>query len=86
MVCGDGNECTAGDHCQAGACVGQTQTNGTRCDDGNRCTADTGDTCVGGVCQGGAARSCSGLGLTSAQCEPSDGLCCGTSGSQQLCR
>ena len=35
--CDDGNLCTIGDHCQAGACV---PTGGIDCFDGNLCTAD----------------------------------------------
>src|SRR5919201_3632035 len=81
MVCSDGNECTAGDHCKAGVCLGETLANGTPCDDGNLCTADTGDMCIGGICDGGAAKDCSTAGLSGALCEPSDGLCCGRSAS-----
>ena len=77
MLCSDENECTAQDHCQAGVCVGQTLADGAHCDDGSRCTADAGDMCVAGECVGGAMNTCSTSGLTSAECEPSDGLCCG---------
>jgi hypothetical protein len=37
--------------------------------------------CLSGVCQGGTSRSCTGR----AQCEPSDGLCCG-GGNGSTCR
>jgi len=44
LPCDDGDACTTGDVCTAGACAGTP----LDCDDGNPCTADT---CVGGVCQ-----------------------------------
>ena len=67
--------------------LGLTLADGTRCDDGDRCSADTGDMCLGGVCLGGTARDCSTSGLNGAQCEPSDGLCCGkVPGNGYACR
>jgi|GEM_PF-2439223 len=42
--CSDGNPCTTGDHCEAGACAAGTA---IACNDGNPCTTDT---CSGGSC------------------------------------
>ncbi len=42
--CDDGNECTIGDLCKAGVCVGSAPKS---CDDGNGCTTDTCDTATG---------------------------------------
>ncbi len=42
--CSDGNPCTTGDRCQAGACVAGTA---ITCNDGNPCTTDV---CSGGSC------------------------------------
>ncbi|RME22011.1 MAG: hypothetical protein D6806_13640 [Deltaproteobacteria bacterium] len=36
--CDDGQECSTGDHCANGVCVGETTLD---CDDGNPCTEDT---------------------------------------------
>ncbi|MFQ5478157.1 MAG: hypothetical protein ACE5E4_06030 [Candidatus Binatia bacterium] len=64
--CDDGNVCT-NDSCDPGiGCVNQP--NASACDDGNLCT--TNDTCVGGVCVGGAPLDCSdGNVCTSDSCD-----------------
>jgi len=49
LACDDGNPCTTGDVCAAGACSG-TPADGIPCDDGESCTSP--DVCVGGVCTG----------------------------------
>ena len=46
LACEDGNECTTGDVCAAGACVAGAPLN---CDDGNVCTDDSCDAGVGCV-------------------------------------
>ncbi len=47
----------------------QGKPDGTPCDDGNVCT--TGETCLGGVCQGGSAAACDdGNGCTDDACDP----------------
>src|SRR5262249_11402945 len=42
-TCDDGNACTNGDHCSAGACIGTT----INCDDNNICTEDNCNTVTG---------------------------------------
>ncbi len=44
LVCDDGNNCTAGDYCTGGNCIGGTT---TTCDDLNVCTTDACDTKTG---------------------------------------
>ena len=51
----DGNACTT-DVCGGGLCTHPARPNGTACDDGLFCTVT--DTCQGGVCSPGPARSC----------------------------
>jgi len=46
-ACDDGNQCTAGDTCLSGICVGTAVPDGTVCDDFNDCTNDS---CQGGTC------------------------------------
>lgn len=43
-TCDDGDQCTIGDHCEGGACVGTGPAN---CDDNNACTDDTCDAVLG---------------------------------------
>ncbi|MBI5490363.1 MAG: hypothetical protein HY905_23705 [Deltaproteobacteria bacterium] len=56
--CADANECTD-DVCDAGVCRNVLLAEGTACNDGQFCNVD--ETCVGGVCGGGAPRDCSGV-------------------------
>ncbi len=56
-------------------CSNPPRTNGTTCDDGNRCTQT--DTCQGGICTGGnpvacaAENQCHDIGM----CDPATGVC-----------
>jgi hypothetical protein len=71
--CDDGNPCTQ-DSCAKGNCSHAPTSGG--CDDGDACTA--GDTCVGGACKGGAAKTCDdGKPCTADSC--SKGTCKHTS-------
>ena len=45
--CNDANQCTSGDTCVAGACVGSALPDGAACDDFNDCTDES---CQGGTC------------------------------------
>lgn len=65
--CDDGNDCTAGDRCQAGNCVGSAVADGATCDDGNACTQP--DRCQAGSCSGG---STCGDGIVQLGCEQCD--------------
>jgi cysteine-rich repeat protein len=47
-ACDDGNDCTAGDTCLSGRCVGTVRPDHAACDDGNNCTS--GDECEQGIC------------------------------------
>ncbi len=67
LSCDDENQCTSGDICLSGACVGTPSVNGTSCDDGNTCT--TPDTCQAGVCTGS---SMCGDGVIQTSCEECD--------------
>lgn len=74
-ACNDGNQCTAADTCQSGACVGTALADGNSCDDSNSCTLL--DRCMGGMCAGTACLS--GLPCLNAlggQCRDSGGGSC----------
>ena len=64
IACDDGNSCTVGDVCAAGACGGTLAADGAACDDGRLCTPV--DTCSAGVCVGEAvpATTCIGPAYT----------------------
>jgi hypothetical protein len=48
-ACDDSNDCTAGETCSSGSCIGGQPTNeGQACDDADGCTSGT--TCSAGVC------------------------------------
>lgn len=65
-ACSDGNDCTAGETCLNGTCLGgQAANNGGACDDQNGCTSGT--TCSNGVC--------GNAGSTISQCIDGD-MCC----------
>ena len=70
LACLDGNSCTD-DLCDAAAgCV--FSPNGDGCNDGNACTLN--DTCGGGSCVGGAAKTCNdGNSCTIDSCNPGSG-------------
>jgi len=82
-ACVGGNPvvCTALDQCHdvgtcdplTGTCSNPNKTDGTACNDGNKCTS--GDTCQGGVCQGGAAAICpqSSNPCLTVVCDPAQG-------------
>jgi hypothetical protein len=53
-ACSDGNDCTAGETCLNGTCLGgQAANNGANCDDQDGCTSGT--TCANGTCTGAAS-------------------------------
>lgn len=69
--CDDGNPCTS-DTCNAEQRCVHAATSGGVCDDGDDCTL--GDSCLEGICRGGAPRDCSdGNQCTDDSC--SDGAC-----------
>ena len=73
--CGDGNVCT-NDACQptTGECVHPPVTDGTGCDDDDRCTLD--DACRAGVCTGGGGPDCDdGDPCTEDGCDGETGEC-----------
>jgi Fibrinogen beta and gamma chains, C-terminal globular domain len=74
--------CTASDQChqvgscdpQTGACSNPQLANDAACDDANACTLT--DTCLSGVCVGGAPKVCTGTQCTDAgTCDPQTGAC-----------
>jgi hypothetical protein len=70
LSCDDGNVCTDDSCNPASGCVHTNNTN--PCDDGNACT--TGDTCGGGICNGGPPPNCDdGDVCTDDSCNPSSG-------------
>jgi len=68
--CDDGSKCSAGDHCNAGLCVGMAK---VTCDDSNACTSDNCDPLKG--CQHGKANCDDGNACTLDQCDPKTGQC-----------
>lgn len=71
-ACDDQSACTEGDHCEEGACVGDSIE--AQCDDGNECTDDSCDPSVGCINQNNAAACDDGDGCTvDDQCQ--DGAC-----------
>ncbi|HOX42296.1 MAG TPA: proprotein convertase P-domain-containing protein [Myxococcota bacterium] len=77
--CADADPCT-NDTCNEGTdtCAHAAVANGTACDDGAWC--NIGETCTGGVCGGGVARTCSdGNQCTSDSCNDATDACVNTS-------
>src|SRR5262249_40908525 len=83
-TCTGGNPviCQASDQCHdagtcdpsTGICTNLAKSNGTTCDDGNKCT--TGDTCQSGTCTGTAVVcTASDRCLNAGTCDPSIGQC-----------
>jgi hypothetical protein len=69
VVCGPTTckQCDPG----TGTCTGANKTNGTACDDGNKCTMV--DMCTGGTCKGGSPVTCA---VPECQtCNPASGVC-----------
>jgi len=74
VQCDDGNPCTF-DFCdETGSCNSVAGPGGGGpCDDGNPCT--TGDTCIGGGCQGQPISCADKSSCTEDACDPADGSC-----------
>jgi hypothetical protein len=72
--CPDGNQCTSDTCDEAGdACLNPMLTDGTACDDGLYC--NTGETCTGGACMGGATPCGDGNVCTMDVCDESANSC-----------
>jgi len=69
-----GDQCNTGDCANVGGCFKVPVTNGTICNDNNKCTVN--DKCQGGKC-GGDAKNCSGLNdaCNTGKCNASTGSC-----------
>ena len=74
IPCDDGDQCTGGDTCTLGICVGNPIAEGGSCDDGDLCTIT--DACNGGVCAG-TPTDCSGLdgACMVGTCNATTGVC-----------
>src|SRR6266404_4647592 len=85
VLCTSDSDCSAlTDACNTGTCasdgltkrcVATPKTNGTRCDDGDACTAE--DTCQSGTCTPGTATQCTALDQchVAGICDSETGLC-----------
>lgn len=74
IACDDGDQCTGGDICTLGICVGTPIAEGGSCDDGDLCTIA--DVCNGGTCVG-SPKDCTGLddACNIGTCNPTTGVC-----------
>ncbi len=66
--------CESEAHCEAGACLRTTLSDGTSCDDGNPCTQTS--ACMGGACRGIERTACPGQPCV--VCNPLGGGCDGS--------
>jgi Tol biopolymer transport system component len=75
IACDDGNACTSGDVCHAGACAGVDVPDGSACSDGNACTRS--DACQAGACTGASPVVCAASDQCheAGTCDPATGSC-----------
>ncbi len=75
VVCTAKSQCHEAGTCdpKTGRCTTPTRTNGSPCDDANKCT--TGDSCTNGVCGGTVVACPAGGACAVSACDPATGMC-----------